>query len=99
MKRSLSLVLLALAVACSSVQPPRPPVHVVIVGTTDLHGWYNGHEEVPPEGGAAVEWGGLPVFASYVEALRAKNDGRVIVVDSGDMFQGTLESNLFEGEA
>jgi len=71
----------------------------VIVGTTDVHGWFNGHIETPPEGGAGVLWGGLPIFASYVEALRAENDGRVVVVDSGDMFQGTLESNLFEGES
>ena len=98
MKRSLPLVLLFLAVACSSVQPPAP-VHVVVVGTTDVHGWFNGHVETPPEGGLGLVWGGLPVFASYVEALRAENDGRVVVVDSGDMFQGTLESNLFEGEA
>jgi 5'-nucleotidase len=98
MRRSVSLVLLLLAVACASVPAP-PPVHVVIVGTTDVHGWFNGHVETPPGGGEGVVWGGLPIFASYVEALRAENDGRVVVVDSGDMFQGTLESNLFEGEA
>src|SRR5829696_4287049 len=97
MKRSLSLVLFLLAAACASV--PAPPVHVVIVGTTDVHGWFNGHVDTPPGGGEGVVWGGLPVFASYVEALRAQNDGRVVVVDSGDIFQGTLESNLFEGEA
>ncbi len=97
MKRSFPLVLLLLAVACASIPPP--PVHVVIVGTTDVHGWFNGHVETPPGGGEGVFWGGLPIFASYVEALRAENDGHVVVVDSGDMFQGTLESNLFEGEA
>jgi 5'-nucleotidase len=99
MKRSLPLVFSLLALACTSVQPPAAPVHVVFVGTTDVHGWFNGHVETPAEGGAGVVWGGLPILASYVEALRAENDGRVIVVDSGDMFQGTLESNLFEGEA
>jgi len=46
-----------------------------------------------------VLWGGLPAFASYVGALRDLYPGRVVVVDSGDMWQGTLESNLFEGEA
>jgi 5'-nucleotidase len=98
MKRLLA-PLLFLLVACSSAPAPRPPVHVVIVGTTDVHGWYNGHTEVPRVGGEGIRWGGLPLFASYVNALREQNPGRVLVVDSGDMFQGTLESNLNEGEA
>ncbi|MFL6245009.1 MAG: bifunctional metallophosphatase/5'-nucleotidase [Thermoanaerobaculia bacterium] len=99
MKRSLPLVLFLLALACSAVRPPTQPVHVVIVGTTDVHGWFNGHVETPPGGGEGVLWGGLPILTTYIEALREENDGRVLVVDSGDMFQGTLESNLFEGEA
>jgi 5'-nucleotidase len=66
-------------------------VHVVIVSTNDLHGWFAGHHDKVP-------YGGLPLFASYVAALRAANPGRVVLVDGGDLFQGTLESNLFEGE-
>jgi 5'-nucleotidase len=97
MKRFLPLILFLLA-ACTSVQPAREPVHVVIVGTTDVHGWYNGHVETPQEGGPGVLWGGLPVFASYLDTLRDEAGGRLLLVDSGDMFQGTLESNLFEGE-
>jgi len=101
MKRFPLLVLFLLAAACASVPPPVPaePIHVVIVGTTDVHGWFNGHVDTPPGGGKGVVWGGLPALATYVEALRGENDGRVVVVDSGDMFQGTLESNMFEGEA
>lgn len=108
MKRSLPLFLFLLASACASV-PSRTtemrearatePVHVVIVGTTDVHGWFNGHIETPQGGGAGVLWGGLPALASYVDAIRKENDNRVVLVDSGDMFQGTLESNMFEGEA
>jgi 5'-nucleotidase len=99
MKRSLPLVLFLLLSACASWRKPAEPVHVVIVGTTDVHGWFNGHVETPPGGGEGVLWGGLPVLATHVQALRAQNPGRVLLVDSGDMFQGTLESNLFEGEA
>lgn len=67
-------------------------MHLVVVSTTDLHGWFAGHQDaVPP-------YGGLPLFAGFVEALREANPGRVVVLDSGDLFQGTLESNLFEGE-
>ena len=100
MKRSLPLFLFLLAVACTStVRQPAEPVHVVIVGTTDVHGWFNGHVETPPGGGEGVLWGGLPTLGGYLEALREQHGGRVLLVDSGDMFQGTLESNLFEGEA
>src|SRR5688500_5985431 len=101
MKRSLPLVLFLLALGCASVAPPPPagPVHVVLVHTTDVHGWFNGHVETPREGAPGVLWGGLPTLASYIEVLRDQHDDRVIVVDSGDMMQGTLESNLFEGAA
>jgi 5'-nucleotidase len=56
-----------------------------IVGTNDLHG----------------NLGRLPVFAGYLANLRATRarDGGVVLVDGGDMFQGTLESNLNEGAA
>src|SRR5207237_1098453 len=94
MKRA-SLLLLSFLFACTTVTTPPPaaapaePVHLVIVGTTDLHGWFGGHQE---------GYGGLATLSSYVDALRASNPGRVVLVDSGDMFQGTLESNIFEGE-
>lgn len=59
---------------------------LTILGTNDLHG--------------ALER--LPIFAGFVanaRAARAADGGAVIVVDGGDMFQGTLESNLGEGAA
>lgn len=100
MKRTLALVLLSLSLACTTARPPgAEPVHVVLVGTTDVHGWFNGRVEVPPGGGEGVLQGGLAPLSAYVSALRAEHGNRVIVVDSGDMFQGTLESNMFEGEA
>jgi 5'-nucleotidase len=101
MKRSLPLVLFLLASACASVAPAPPagPVQVVFVHTTDVHGWFNGHAETPPGGGEGVVWGGLPTLAAYIDILRQQHRDRVVVVDSGDMFQGTLESNLFEGAA
>src|SRR5688500_12606856 len=56
---------------------------VTIVGTNDLHG----------------RVAALPLLAGYVARLRAlrASDGGVVLVDAGDMFQGTLESNLAEG--
>ena len=64
--------------------PPSDTVTLSIVGTNELHG----HLEV------------LPAFSGYLESLRAARaaeGGGVVLLDGGDMFQGTLESNLAEG--
>src|SRR6185503_21296867 len=42
----------------------------------------------------------LPLFAGYVADVaseRLQRGGGLVLVDGGDMFQGTLESNLAEG--
>lgn len=60
---------------------------LTVLGTNDLHG----HVEA------------LPLLAGYVEALRARRatsgaeHGAVLLLDGGDIFQGTLESNQDEG--
>ena len=90
-------VALSLALACSQPpskrpergpQPPPQPkagaLTISIIGTNDLHG--------------ALER--LPLFAGYMEnlrAARAADGGAVVLLDGGDMFQGTLESNINEG--
>lgn len=91
MKRFLHLVLFLAACAAFAAEPQ--PIHVFVVGTTDLHGSYDSHHDSR----SAPAYGGLPLIDGYLEILRASH-GRVIVVDSGDLFQGTLESNFFEGE-
>jgi 5'-nucleotidase len=91
MKRLLPSVLFLAAVAAYAADPQ--PVHVFVVGTTDMHGSYDSHHDSK----TAPAYGGLPLIAGYLNVLRADH-GRVIVVDSGDLFQGTLESNFFEGE-
>jgi 5'-nucleotidase len=74
------------------VAAPRQaaPVTLSIVGTSDLHG-----QVLPREG-----VGGLPLLAGYVNnlrAARASDGGAVLLIDSGDTFQGNIESNLSEG--
>ena len=93
-------VLLPLAAACSGAPPPNralappalassvapasaPPVEITLVGTSDLHG----------------RLATLPLLGGYLSVLRARNPGGVLLVDAGDMFQGTLESNSNEGAA
>jgi hypothetical protein len=73
--------------------PPGPPptpragsFTLTILGTNDLHG--------------AIDR--LPILAGYVanvRAARAADGGQVLLLDAGDMFQGTLGSNLGEGAA
>ena len=88
------------AVGCSSAPPsPAPPpqaspsvapvaeakpgpITITLVGTNDVHGRIDS----------------LPILEGYLANLRAaRGDDGVLVVDAGDMFQGTLESNLAEG--
>jgi 5'-nucleotidase len=65
-------------------------VTLSIVGTSDLHG------VASPRNGI----GGLSLLAGYVDnlrAARASDGGAVLLIDSGDTFQGDVESNLSEG--
>ncbi len=67
-----------------------PVVTLSIIGTNDLHGGM-----LPDDGR-----GGLALFGGYVHNLRAVRDGdggAVLLIDAGDMWQGTMESNLSEG--
>jgi 5'-nucleotidase len=68
----------------------QPATTLSIVGTSDLHGAF------APRDGAR----GLSLFAGYVKnlrAARARDHGAVILLDSGDTFQGDVESDLSEG--
>ena len=107
----LVLLAAALAFSCRSapVRPPPPPpaevkevpaapgpLRLTVVGTNDLHGWMFPQVTRHPSG---VQWeeGGLSVLAGYVANLRADNPGGVLLLDGGDLFQGTLAANLTEG--
>ena len=71
-------------------QQPAPTRILSLVGTNDVHGG------ILPENGH----GGLALLSGYVENLRAarkRDGGAVLLIDAGDMWQGTLESNLREG--
>lgn len=65
---------------------PPAPVTLSIVGTNDVHG----------------RVASVAVLAGFVDNLRRAREsdgGAVLLVDGGDMWQGTLESNLGEGRA
>ena len=92
----LSGILVALLVGCSgadappattpattSTAPSSRRVVLSIVGTNDLHGHVRA----------------LPILAGHINNLRRRRgeDGAVLLLDGGDLFQGTLVSNLAEG--
>jgi 5'-nucleotidase len=100
MRATCLLVSFALVSGFSFAQEPMSPVHVVIVATADVHGHVEEREEaVMKPGEGRIRWGGLAVFGGELANLRAEEPGRVVWLDAGDEFQGTLISNLSEGEA
>ncbi|NTX59674.1 5'-nucleotidase C-terminal domain-containing protein [Myxococcus sp. CA051A] len=81
----------------SEVKAAPAPLRITVVGTNDLHGWVMPSRATLPDG-TGVEQGGLATLAGYVSILRAENPDGVLLLDGGDLFQGTLASNLTEGE-
>src|SRR5438094_6772177 len=81
------------ALGCTSPQRAANATGAItlsVVGTNDLHG------------GVLADHGrgGLALLDGYLRNLRAarsRDGGAVLLVDAGDLFQGTLESNLNEG--
>ncbi|MGI8672696.1 MAG: bifunctional metallophosphatase/5'-nucleotidase [Luteitalea sp.] len=87
------LLLLCLTAACAPTsrpaEPTAPPASfttISVVATTDLHGRVQ-----------ALSW--LSGHLQILRELRRADRGGVLLVDAGDMWQGTLESNLSEGQA
>ena len=104
MRRTAWLLPFLVLTACAPKTPVGTPtapapsasssgsVTLSILGTADLHGAILANEGR----------GGLALLAGYVanlRAARAADGGGVILLDGGDLFQGTLESNLNEGAA
>ena len=86
------IVMVALASCATQRIAPSDELTISILGTNDVHG------QLLPDG----DRGGLVTISAYVNALRAvrnEDGGTVLVIDAGDMWQGTLESNLVEGAA
>jgi 5'-nucleotidase len=87
------LVIASVAVGgCAAPRPAADTVTITVIGLNDVHG----------ELAATDERGGLVSVSAYVAAvrqMRERDGGAVLLIDAGDMWQGTLESNLGEGKA
>ena len=87
------LLTAALLASCAGVQPKQQDTTTLtIIGLNDVHGEL---QSKPGRGGLT----GLSGFIDATRAARAADRGAVLVIDAGDMWQGTLESNLGEGAA
>jgi 2',3'-cyclic-nucleotide 2'-phosphodiesterase (5'-nucleotidase family) len=65
-------------------------VIITVIGTSDIHGALL----------LQADGSGLASFSGYVNAAREarqEDGGALLLIDAGDMWQGTLESNLSEG--
>jgi 5'-nucleotidase len=72
-----------------------------LYATTDRHGHLEARPAQLGADGASlpVERGGVALLAGYLANARRAAPGRVVLLDAGDMFQGTMVSNLGEGRA
>ncbi len=105
-------VTLAVAGASCATQPHLPEEiqntlaepgleTIVILGTNDLHGALGPlklkSKEADPSQSVTYEAGGATLLASYVRILREQFGPRLIWLDGGDEFQGSIESNIQKG--
>ncbi len=88
----------------SSYTYPRPYRHhiryenIAIVGTNDIHGRVVPALESYGENPTKVKASGLTLLSSYLDALSFEWGDKLLWLDAGDQFQGSLESNLFKGK-
>jgi len=90
-----------IAVACAvglfACKRAPGPECFALVTTTDVHGAIFSHTHSADN--AEVRHGGLIAVSGYVNILRKRFGDRLLLVDAGDMFQGTLASSLSRGAA
>lgn len=99
----LAFALVALHLAgCGTTAPPRtdtqlpPIVELTILATNDFHGAL---EQVDTERDSQRPIGGAPWLTATIERERATNPDGALLLDAGDIYQGTALSNLTEGRA
>jgi 2',3'-cyclic-nucleotide 2'-phosphodiesterase (5'-nucleotidase family) len=73
--------------------PPSRPLtwgSLNILHTTDSHGWLLGHQKTSfPEPNYSGDFGDFASFVSHMKKLAIKKDVDLLLVDSGDLHDGT----------
>jgi 5'-nucleotidase/UDP-sugar diphosphatase len=93
--RVLVFLLLALQAAAVFSAPRREPVHLSILGTGDFHGALDPSNLKDPKSGRVM--GGAAVLAATIRQEKQSNAEGTLVLDAGDITQGTPVSNLTKG--
>lgn len=75
--------------------------HITILHTTDIHAQLDVHDEFFWEDGKAVfkRRGGFATLRTMIDALRRENPGNTLLVDGGDLVQGSGVASLSKGQA
>ncbi|MBN1825750.1 MAG: 5'-nucleotidase C-terminal domain-containing protein [Candidatus Eisenbacteria bacterium] len=93
-KRTVLPLFLLAALLAAAGCGDREPVRLVLLSTNDMHGAL---ESARFEPGTDRPLGGAASFAAYLRAIREEAPGTVILLDAGDIFQGTALSDHLEG--
>ena len=84
----------------SAFQSSNPDqITVAVVGINDFHGSILPRDRKwsTSNGDVVIKSGGAPALSSMISILKKEMHGNVLIVDAGDEWQGTLESNLVKG--
>ncbi|GAA3991163.1 metallophosphatase [Hymenobacter antarcticus] len=84
----------SLAGSAEAATAAKAPVKLTILHTNDMHSRI---EPFPDNGGQWAGLGGMARRAALVKDIRSK-EANVLLLDSGDIFQGTPYFNFFGGE-
>ena len=87
-------VLGSVANAAQAATATKAPVKLTILHTNDMHSRI---EPFPDNGGQWAGLGGMARRAALIKDIRSK-EANVLLLDSGDIFQGTPYFNFFGGE-
>ena len=84
----------------AKLETPVDTLSITILQTADIHGQLDTHPELFWEDGNIVfkNRGGLANIKTLFERERAANPGRTIIVDGGDLIQGSGYAALSEGK-
>jgi 5'-nucleotidase len=95
----LGILFALLTTGCAS-RPKAPtsgPRCVEVLGSADMHGALS--HRTRHAGDVEIRYGGLPTQNAYIKALREKYPEQILLLDGGDIYQGSLASNLNYGQA
>jgi len=70
---------------------------IAIVGTNDIHGGAIPMNLTNPTTKENYLYGGLEYLSTYIQTIKKDWNDRVLWLDSGDQFQGTIENKISNG--